>query len=58
MGFKSGFVGVLGQSQRRQVELINALMGKKLLIVSEAPVHAPSHPVQCVLTLPGAPASL
>ncbi|MFN4218865.1 MAG: GTPase Era [Candidatus Bipolaricaulia bacterium] len=53
MGFKSGFVGVLGQANVGKSTFINALMGKKLLIVSEKR-QSTRHRIQCVLTLPGA----
>lgn len=53
MGFKSGFVGVLGQANVGKSTFINALMGKKLLIVSEKH-QSTRHRIQCVLTLPGA----
>jgi GTP-binding protein Era len=53
MGFKSGFVGVLGQANAGKSSFINALMGKKLLIVSEKR-QSTRHRIQCVLTLPGA----
>lgn len=35
MGFKSGFVGVLGRTNVGKSTFINAVLGKKLLIVSE-----------------------
>ncbi len=35
MGFKSGFVGVLGQTNVGKSTFINAILGKKVLIVSE-----------------------
>ncbi len=53
MGFKSGFVGVLGQANAGKSSFINALMGKKLLIVSEKR-QSTRHRIKCVLTLPGA----
>lgn len=53
MGFKSGFVGVLGQANVGKSTFINALMGKKLLIVSEKR-QSTRHRIRCVLTLPGA----
>jgi GTP-binding protein Era len=53
MGFKSGFVGVLGQANVGKSSFINALFGKKLLIVSEKR-QSTRHRIQCVLTLPGA----
>ncbi len=53
MGFKSGFVGVLGQANVGKSTFINALLGKKLLIVSEKR-QSTRHRIQCVLTLPGA----
>ncbi len=53
MGFKSGFVGVLGQANVGKSTFINALMGRKLLIVSEKR-QSTRHRIQCVLTLPGA----
>ncbi len=53
MGFKSGFVGVLGQANVGKSTFINALMGRKLLIVSEKR-QSTRHRIRCVLTLPGA----
>lgn len=53
MGFKSGFVGVLGQANVGKSSFINALFGKKLLIVSEKR-QSTRHRIKCVLSLPGA----
>jgi GTP-binding protein Era len=53
MAFKSGFVGVLGQANVGKSSFINALFGKKLLIVSEKR-QSTRHRIKCVLTLPGA----
>lgn len=53
MEYKSGFVGVLGQANVGKSSFINALFGKKLLIVSEKR-QSTRHRIQCILTLPGA----
>lgn len=53
MGFKSGFVGVLGQANAGKSSLINALLGRKFLIISEKR-QSTRHRLRCVLTLPGA----
>lgn len=53
MGFKSGFVGVLGQANAGKSSFINALFGKKLLIISEKR-QSTRHRIRCVLTFPGA----
>ncbi|MCI2429194.1 GTPase Era [Candidatus Acetothermia bacterium] len=53
MGFKSGFVGLLGQANAGKSSFINALLGQKFLIVSERR-QSTRHRIRCVLTLPGA----
>lgn len=53
MGFRSGFVGVLGQANVGKSSLINALLDRKFLIIS-AKRQSTRHRLRCVLTLPGA----
>lgn len=48
MGFKSGFAGVLGQANVGKSTFINALLGKKLLIVSEKR-QSTRNRIRCIL---------
>jgi GTP-binding protein Era len=49
MGFKSGFVGVLGQANVGKSSFINAILGKKILIVSPKP-QSTRHRIRCIAT--------
>ncbi len=53
MGFKSGFVGVLGKTNVGKSTLINALMGRKAVIVSDKP-QTTRNRIRCILNLEGA----
>jgi len=48
MGFKSGFAGVLGRANVGKSTFINALLGKKLLIVSEKR-QSTRNRIRCIL---------
>ncbi len=50
MGFKSGFVGVLGKTNVGKSTLINALLGKKTVIVSDKP-QTTRNRIRCILNL-------
>ncbi len=47
--FRSGFVGVLGQTNVGKSTFLNAILGEKLLISSEKP-QSTRHRIRCVLT--------
>ncbi len=53
MGFKSGFVGVLGQTNVGKSTFINAILGKKVLIVSEKR-QATRNRIRCIYNDPEA----
>lgn len=53
MGFKSGFVGVLGKTNAGKSTLINALLGKKTVIVSDKP-QTTRNRIRCILNLESA----
>ncbi|MBI1744656.1 GTPase Era [Candidatus Acetothermia bacterium] len=46
-GFKSGFVGVLGQANVGKSSFINAILGKKILIVSSKP-QSTRNRIKCI----------
>ncbi len=48
MGFKSGFVGVLGQTNVGKSTLVNALLGAKRVIVSDKP-QTTRNRIRCIL---------
>lgn len=50
MGFKSGFVGVLGKTNAGKSTLINALLGRKAVIVSDKP-QTTRNRIRCILNL-------
>lgn len=53
MPYKSGYVGVLGQTNVGKSTFLNAVMGRKLLITSPKP-QTTRNRVRCVLTTEGA----
>jgi GTP-binding protein Era len=53
VGFKSGFVGVLGRTNVGKSTFINAILGKKVLIVSEKRQSTRNH-IRCIYNDPEA----
>lgn len=53
MGFKSGFVSIIGRPNVGKSTLLNRLMGQKVAIISDKP-QTTRHRIRAVLTLSGA----
>ncbi len=53
MAYKAGIVGVAGKTNVGKSTFINALMGKKVVIVSDRP-QTTRNQIRCILTLPEA----